>query len=389
MTDVTAKDVLDKCTVLRAFLSIDIIDSTYLKQKGQTKNSTDWVPKFLNFFASCRTEIKNIWEDILKSTNGKFEIGEEPELWKSLGDELIFTKLIAPNSETYACLSIIELCNRLAKSLREKDTVDVKMTIWLAGFPINNYEYLPLEEFENLPSDGQPSTEITNLIEISRLRKTDGKIPVRNLDFFGPSIDLGFRLSKFSSRRRLVISADFAYIVSGLEARVTEFLKCFKKKKDEMIHFHFHGMEELKGVNDAQKYPIIWIDIETDESKKNYLEQEDTLLNQMHIHRDKINSFLEEFLDRTSHVRMEAYTIKLGDTIGQMPTWHEEKRASLLSLIENEIEALTPGPARTGDEEIPKSSQELVHKYAGTKTKPNLDNSTMPIKLGSARTKKK
>ena len=68
-----------------------------------------------------------------------------------------------------------------------------------------------------------------------------------NRDYIGPLVDMGFRLKEYASSRKLVISADLAYLmlVSGLGGDMALF---------------YEGEFPLKGVLRGKPYPVIWID---------------------------------------------------------------------------------------------------------------------------------
>ncbi len=67
---------------------------------------------------------------------------------------------------------------------------------------------------------------------------------LNNVDFIGPSIDAGFRLSRFARPLQLVVSPALAYY----------FLKGLKRTND----FRIVGFESLKGVAKGELYPAVW-----------------------------------------------------------------------------------------------------------------------------------
>ena len=56
-------------------------------------------------------------------------------------------------------------------------------------------------------------------------------------DFVGPSIDTGFRLSDWARPRRLILSADLAFLLTSSYAT-----------SDEPLPLHFSGAQKLRGV---------------------------------------------------------------------------------------------------------------------------------------------
>lgn len=80
------------------------------------------------------------------------------------------------------------------------------------------------------------------------LIKQAGSVGREQLDFLGPDIDIGFRIARYAARRRLVVSADLAYLLY----------------KDRANEDHIEGSlrivsyEQLKGVWGNRHYPIVW-----------------------------------------------------------------------------------------------------------------------------------
>jgi len=76
-----------------------------------------------------------------------------------------------------------------------------------------------------------------------------------SVDFIGSSIDCGFRLTKFSSPRRLVVSLDLLWMFAE------SFLACLKTTVYRAIQFKYHGEHDLKGVFSGKRYPVFWYDL--------------------------------------------------------------------------------------------------------------------------------
>lgn len=100
----------------------------------------------------------------------------------------------------------------------------LKATAWLAGFPVINSEVW-------LAQPGEEDDFVR--------------------DFLGPSIDLGFRLTRFADGRRIPVSVDLAYLLAKSANHVSEELK---------PTILFGSSESLKGVMDGKKYPVLWVD---------------------------------------------------------------------------------------------------------------------------------
>ncbi|WLI88536.1 hypothetical protein Q4S45_17660 [Massilia sp. R2A-15] len=67
---------------------------------------------------------------------------EAPELWKTIGDEVLFTKRIDHPVQAGVCLGVwIQTLGELREKLRVHK-LDVKATAWLADFPVRNNEII-------------------------------------------------------------------------------------------------------------------------------------------------------------------------------------------------------------------------------------------------------
>ncbi|MCL2193087.1 MAG: hypothetical protein FWB78_06805 [Treponema sp.] len=242
----------------RIFLSVDIIGSTSAK-KGST--SDEWVEGFAAFLHSVNILYQNKFSKVIgkhcrdtcekkpclpkfsqdaqddpaEAQNGSSE-GERPpyhavHFWKYIGDEVVLTADLFCKKH-HASMHVLALAETV-KEFNRKDRMGcdvstqealakfgnklrVKAFAWVGGFPVRNIE---------LRLRGQKSQYVK--------------------DFLGPSIDLGFRLAKFASEDKLVISPSLAYLIAS-------------EPGDDKSHVPlcFGGMVELKGIKDQQ--PLIW-----------------------------------------------------------------------------------------------------------------------------------
>jgi hypothetical protein len=205
---------------LKLFLSVDVVGSTSFKQRDRDEHAQTWLNLFVSFFV----EFPTLLNTEVETLNIKLP---KVRLWKSLGDELIFTVELTDRHYAAAYLKAFSVTLRKAAENWHTDDSDparkelhLKGTAWLAGFPVGNVE-IPLD----VSVDDQNS---------------DGR------DYIGPLIDTGFRLKEFASSRKLVLSADLTYLllsvgVSGME-------------------LFLEGENSLKGVLRGKPYPVIWLD---------------------------------------------------------------------------------------------------------------------------------
>lgn len=201
--------------MLRLFISIDMVGSTQFK--ANCSGSGGWLDTFRTFFTHL---------PLMVAGQLGFAFLDEDEtpavdIWKVMGDELIFT------SEPKSAEEIIMILRTVLKTMKlfedqyyEKLPLRLKGTAWLAQFGEENIE-----------------------LDIPEL--TTGEGPA-HVDFIGPDLDMGFRISKFARPATLTLSLDLIELL----------LDC---KEAEAINLYMVGSEPLKGVMFGRPYPIIWM----------------------------------------------------------------------------------------------------------------------------------
>lgn len=251
---------------LKLFLSVDVVGSSDFKQRSDTSHAHRWLNLFVSFYGS--------FPDILDtSVAEQSQNGALPglRLWKSLGDELIFTAELTKRDQAGLYLKAFRLALQKASEnwhtddrYPERQELWLKGTAWLAGFPVTNSE-MPLETKVDSHSDGS--------------------------DYIGPMIDTGFRLKNFATPRKLVLSADLAYLLVSAGT--------------SSLHLFFDGDEPLKGIMRGKPYPIIWMDCDGhDRSHESRASSEmnrlkDTLLGRDSVKDNNLKSFLSLWIDST------------------------------------------------------------------------------------------
>ncbi|MDI9349260.1 MAG: hypothetical protein QM537_04575 [Candidatus Symbiobacter sp.] len=216
---------------------------------------------------------------------------------------------------------------------KTKELLNAKATIWLAGFPILNSEIginipknIDLGDSNDLESEGVEPT-IANLIELvlladlnsdEALSKLSEYLNSKNfqcsdvlqetkeiqdildiiksylngsfskIDFVGPSIDIGFRLTSLANERKVPISFEVAYILALIGKRNSSLGDDFSQKinflmewcKDIELYCNgalrksqrpksmksvffanlfYDGGIKLKGVFNDKNYPYFWL----------------------------------------------------------------------------------------------------------------------------------
>ena len=221
------------------FFSVDLENATNYKhmmrarqqQDGWTADN-DWCAVFNRFYEEFPRDFRRHCP-VFSEHNESDGIcrAYAPVLWKFAGDEILF---YAPLTDFRQTLGHVDAFAQTVINFNKtfiKKGIDLrcKGTAWVAGFPMNNRVVWVPREDRNQP-----------LL----------------IDFIGSSIDTGFRLAKFSSSRRLVVSLDLLWMLAISGQR------CRHINRFGWLRYKFHGEHELKGVLDSKPYPIFWVDLE-------------------------------------------------------------------------------------------------------------------------------
>lgn len=206
------------------FISFDLVNSTAFKSLYPTK----WPVIFHRFYELVENHVlKNF-------TNSK--------VWRYAGDEILFYKQINSMSDLH---DVPRIANRVIKTVLEalninysetKNILYVKSTLWIAEATFVKSQNLKESE-----------TILNNLIINFDI---DQK---RNVDFLGSDIDLGFRISKFAQRDKIVVSAELAYLLYKERGIIEE-----KYNYNVADSLRIVSYERLRGIWNNRHYPVIW-----------------------------------------------------------------------------------------------------------------------------------
>ena len=203
----------------RLFLSVDMVGSTLFKATAASRGSEGWLETFRMFFTNF---------PLMLAGQLGFEFLDEDEtpavdVWKVMGDEVIFTAEPSSAEEVTSILRVLLNTMRLFEANNyDKLPLRLKGTAWLAEFGTHNIE-----------------------LDIPELSSDDA---APHLDFIGPDLDLGFRLGKFARPASLALSLDLVEVLLGAKNLST-------------ISLYLVGSEELKGVMFGRPYPVIWMHV--------------------------------------------------------------------------------------------------------------------------------
>lgn len=224
------KEFIEK-SQLKLIVSADLQASTSLKAEGQIDNRQPWVLAFEYFYAEFPRILQSAYDNLMPPyCNGMpYRASERLRVFKFIGDEILFQVTIKRHEQVvyhiHAALEAVTEFNRTA--LYEHKNLRCKPTAWLAALPLENSQ-VPYP-----CSQGQQ-----DCLE----------------DYIGPSMDCGFRLTRYASPLKFIVSFDLAEMIIDALEKVP--------KRPQALNFFYDGSEPIKGVINESPYPIIWIEID-------------------------------------------------------------------------------------------------------------------------------
>jgi hypothetical protein len=229
---------------IRLFFSVDLVGSTAFKQSRSA-----WLPALLNFYRDFDQIIHAQYRAFRQRSNAHVP---PPEFWKSNGDELLYCCDLVSRAQAvdtiHIWLSALSAYRSDLATLTED--LEVKSTAWIALFPSPNSEVFFRRGGAQFRSD---AADNPTLLQAEMRDQWYAGKPSRNdiiRDFVGPSIDTGFRLGGWASPRRLILSADLAFLLTSTYSA-----------SEDALPLHFSGAQKLRGVVDNQPYPMIWLPV--------------------------------------------------------------------------------------------------------------------------------
>lgn len=200
----------------RLFLSVDMVGSTEFKARFTGQGSEGWLEIFQTFFTSFPLMAAGQIGLAFLDDDATPAI----DVWKVMGDEVVFVaQPSSPEELTSILLALLRTMKLYEARHFQQLPLRLKGTAWLADFDGPNI-----------------------VVEIPELSSGAGA----HLDFIGPDIDLGFRISKFAKPGVMVLSLDVLECVLGAR----------NAAETQMFVL---GKEPLKGVMFGRPYPIVWM----------------------------------------------------------------------------------------------------------------------------------
>lgn len=341
---------------LRIFLSADIIGSTALKQSrlgafaSSNNAEASWFSTIQGFYFEAQQHLKAEWTALSDTFDTPECFGPPPEIWKTIGDEVLFTKVLTDHRQVATTLQCWQRTLKKIRTFLFRDglSLGVKSTAWLAGFPFRNKEVvLSGDSFSKDDAIDNYYAENGRILNDYYQRGRDDV----NVDYIGPSIDTGFRLTGLSSARKLIVSVDIAYILSMTSPT--------KNGPIDNIQMRYDGQTQLKGVFGGGGYPIFWLDQAPEESAAVL---EDRLTGGQACDRDHAQQFCEAFFAENSDFIFPPFIFSKSEIVlTERPDWYDRKHSNLIaSFLDTQIEQPEPDPEIT--ETDPEQFQDNLSK---------------------------
>lgn len=321
---------------LRLFLSVDIIGSTAAKQKEDNffkdprrangsltqigsvdtddgiasiedsfSSAAKWLKTSVVFYESFSEEFGKAWSGIVVEAKNLpkgalTSEGDSPKFWKAAGDELLFYKDITDWMQVVLTIgawviAMKRVRERIQEAYGGATLLDVKGAAWLAGFPVVNTAFCvnpaPSEENSELgkhiDADFAKSPVCKNLLYTGHLfgdptvseifnKYPKPKNDKERIDFIGPLIDLGFRVSQHADAERMALSMEVvhAFIRANIRHRgfcdskdgfVYNFADNQALSDFPSVMLEYAGRTSLKGISGSRGYPIFKLNVGLDD----------------------------------------------------------------------------------------------------------------------------
>ncbi|MEH2508587.1 hypothetical protein V1290_007398 [Bradyrhizobium sp. AZCC 1578] len=329
---------------LRLFLSVDIVGSTAFKQAGkrrakeeaddsQTPPAEPWFSPIAQFYKGMEQAVAREWMIAeARSNQIKWPPGDSPELWKSVGDEVIYTKLLSDHRQALTTLNawIKAVAHYRVRLKQQFPSLDLKSTAWIAGFPVHNAEVFFRTSASPAKLEDDEGDEVYSNLSLLHEYYTNESSAGLTRDFIGPAIDTGFRLAQLSSPRRLVVSVELALmLIHAVRTQPSDEHYDYEKPR-----FFFHGRHSFKGVFGGLPYPVFWIDMRPSPD----LERTEDKLNRAEpLGTDDVLEFCEAFIkDNSSYCFMPYISGNLEPAFARVPEHHKERLDGLRNYWESE-----------------------------------------------------
>ena len=206
--------------VVELFFSFDIVNSSLYKDTN-----------LLNWQSVLTILLSDLQKRVAKEI-------PESNLWRVLGDEIIFCITIKKMEEIYSTIdsifkiliqeSFFDIIDNFSDNekiwMKKSNILGIQSAAWIAIV------------CDGKKADFSPYDNYLKKYKISEIHQIN--------DFIGKDIDAGFRIKKETQERRLVVSVELAKLLSD--------------RTDYLSRLNIITYKSLKGVWKNRLYPIIW-----------------------------------------------------------------------------------------------------------------------------------
>ena len=226
------------------FLSADLVGSTHYKQAQKS----GWQNVFLTFYHDFPQTV----ESAVSQANLDHGLALEPSLWKAIGDELVYEVPVSSEKEVYVAVRAwIVALREYEERLLNESKLTLKGGAFIATFPgPDSRSTIPI----TLEKEKSDKSVVLLNDEILRKKKTPTKYIY---DYFGPSIDTGFRVFSRATDRHFTLSLEVAWCMA-IESQYNQHNG--NKEYFNCVDLTYLGAVPFKGVWNGRDYPLFAID---------------------------------------------------------------------------------------------------------------------------------
>ncbi|MFJ9313759.1 hypothetical protein ACIRN4_06160 [Pimelobacter simplex] len=243
----------------KLFLSCDLVGSTSYKQRQAARarslgsvsdtgdDQTPWQQTFLEFYHDFPWEVASAKQEWMDGRDEAY--APTFDLWKPIGDELVFTVIVDHNMTVYNAVRVWLAAMRGWDKRMARYGMGTKGGAFIATFPGPDRAVA----IPRSPDKLRSSKMAVSTNDEACAGEIDHAAYV--YDYFGPSIDTGFRLFNSATPRRFPMSVEVtaAMLHTAYQARENSAIAHVKD-------LEYHGGREFKGVWNQRDYPFFTID---------------------------------------------------------------------------------------------------------------------------------
>lgn len=225
------------------FVSCDLVGSTQFKQKND-----GWQKVFLSFYREFPQFVAN-------ASRARSDDGDAArfQLWKAVGDELIFEVEVRSEKEIGLAVRVwLDAMKQYERQVLEASGLALKGGAFIATFPGPDSEST-IPRYPDVETSDNP-VAVLNQKALSGTRAHKKYL----YDYFGPSIDTGFRVFGLASQRYFTLSVEVAWAVAAAAYDASGVMA--GSDTHHVNDIVLHGRPVLKGVWAGREYPVFAID---------------------------------------------------------------------------------------------------------------------------------